>query len=193
MPAYAVCSQSGHVLCLGWADTQRLGDARSDGGMSVLAKNGCPQLLAECRRRCPCAEWPFWLPRSSRDGPPSRVPMRAFTRFGYASAGLAEAVVRDTSTDQSEIEASQGRAVSQATQLFFSSYGQSGGPSRTVISRAGQCCGSPCALGLPQPPSTARWETQTTRRSAPGRGLMQPKPVYQVRPRALLARKRKIS
>src|ERR1700722_11700461 len=75
VPAYAVCSQSSQVLCLGWADTQRLGDARSDGGMSVLAKNGGPQLLAECRRRCPRAEWPFWLPRSSRDGPPSRVPM----------------------------------------------------------------------------------------------------------------------
>ena len=158
VPAYAVCSQSSHVLCLGWADTQRLGDARSDGGMSVLAKNGCPQLLAECRRRCPRAEWPFWLPRSSRDGPPSRVPMRAFTRFGYASAGLAEAVLRDTSTDQSEIEASQGRAVSQAIQLFFSSYGQSGGPPRTVISMAGQCCGV-----------LARWDSRSPRARLDGK------------------------
>ena len=166
----------------------RLAEAAADGGRSLaLARElGYPAgevlaLAGLINTAC------------SRDGPPSRVPMRAFTRFGYASAGLAEAVVRDTSTDQSEIEASQGRAVSQAIQLFFSSYGQSGGPPRTVISMAGQCCGSPCALGLPQPPSTARWETQTTRRSAPGRGLMQPKPVYQVRPRALLARKRKIS
>ena len=124
----------------------------------MLAKNGCPQLLAECGAVARVPSGHSGCRALVEMVRPAGCRCRAFTRFGYASAGLAEAVVRDTSTDQSEIEASQGRAVSQAIQLFFSSYGQSGGPPRTVISMAGQCCGV-----------LARWDSRSPRARLDGK------------------------